>query len=88
MAENADDASEPEVIENENTFVTETPVDLYAPVFLAFTSNPQTELGEEFDIHKFVGYADDADRDVTLENYSNLVSVGKYSFMSLYKPRS
>ena len=27
-------------------------------------------------------------RDVTLENYSNLVSVGKYSFMSLYKPRS
>ena len=27
-------------------------------------------------------------RDVTLENYSNPVSVGKYSFMSLYKPRS
>lgn len=27
-------------------------------------------------------------RDVTLENYSNLVAIGKYSLMSLYEPRS
>lgn len=27
-------------------------------------------------------------RDVTLENYSNLVAIGKYSLVSLYEPRS
>ena len=41
--------------------------DKNAPVFLAFDSAPQVEVGKEFDIHKFVGYADDVDRDVKMD---------------------
>ena len=51
--ENFDEPSESEAVIYENTYETETPVDLYAPVFLSFTANPQTKLGEEFNIHKF-----------------------------------
>ena len=43
------------------------PNDRQAPVFLAFDASPQVEVGKEFDIHKFMGYADDVDRDVTME---------------------
>ena len=47
---------------------TETVIeDHQAPVFLAFDSAPQVEVGKEFDIHKFMGYADDVDRDVAME---------------------
>ena len=43
------------------------PNDRQAPVFLAFDASPQVEVGKEFDIHKFMGYADDYDRDVAME---------------------
>ena len=41
--------------------------DVDAPMFLVFNGSPSLKPGEEFDIHKYIGYADDVDRDVTLE---------------------
>ncbi len=41
--------------------------DKTAPVFLSFTKNVYIKKGEEFDIHKYIGYADDIDRDVELK---------------------
>ena len=41
--------------------------DQYAPVFLAFTANPQIKVGNEFNVHKYIGYGDDVDRDVEME---------------------
>ena len=38
-----------------------------APFFMIFNSSPVSPLGEVFDIHKYVGYADDADRNVDLK---------------------
>ena len=44
-----------------------TLVDRAAPVFLAFTASPQIKVGNEFNVHKYVGYADDVDRNVDIE---------------------
>lgn len=41
--------------------------DQHAPVFLAFTSSPQIKVGSTFNIHKYIGYADDVDRNVDME---------------------
>ena len=42
-------------------------VDQKAPVFLVFNSAPEVKVGADFDIHKYVGYADDVDRDVAID---------------------
>ena len=42
-------------------------VDQKAPVFLVFNSAPEIKVGAEFDVHKYVGYADDVDRDVAID---------------------
>ena len=54
--------------------------DLYAPAFLSFTNAPMIKAGDAFDIHKFVGYADDVDRDVEIAINGNIDvnTVGKY----------
>jgi GH25 family lysozyme M1 (1,4-beta-N-acetylmuramidase) len=41
-------------------------VDRYAPVFLT-VKNATIKVGGTFDIHKYIGYADDVDRNVTME---------------------
>ncbi|MBO7357596.1 MAG: hypothetical protein J6U37_03620 [Lachnospiraceae bacterium] len=41
--------------------------DLKAPVFLYFRGSPEIKLGNSFDIHKYIGYGDDVDRDVDLK---------------------
>ncbi|MBR6325924.1 MAG: glycoside hydrolase family 25 [Lachnospiraceae bacterium] len=43
------------------------PEDTQAPVFLSFSSSPEVKLGKAFDIHNYIGYGDDADRNVDLE---------------------
>ena len=40
--------------------------DTEAPIFLIFYSKPEILIGESFDIHKYVGYGDDMDRDVDI----------------------
>ena len=41
-------------------------VDRNAPIFIYYRANPTLKVGDEFDIHKYIGYADDVDRDVEL----------------------
>ena len=36
------------------------------PIFLIFRSSPTIEVGDTFDIHEFIGYGDNIDRDVDL----------------------
>ena len=43
------------------------PEDTRAPFFLSFNGNPMIKTGDAFDIHKYIGYADDVDRHVDLE---------------------
>ena len=43
------------------------PEDTQAPVFLSFSSSPEIKQGKAFDIHNYIGYGDDADRNVDLE---------------------
>ncbi|MCR5250427.1 MAG: hypothetical protein K6E50_07465 [Lachnospiraceae bacterium] len=50
-----------------NTDQEALPEDLRAPFFLSFNGNPVIKLGDAFDVHKYVGYADDSDRHVDLE---------------------
>ena len=45
----------------------EKPADQSAPLILDINKDPQVKLGDDFDIHKYIGYADDADRFVDLE---------------------
>ena len=40
--------------------------DKEAPVFLTFTKDVNIKVGDNFDIHKYIGYADDIDREVEL----------------------
>ena len=40
--------------------------DTKAPVFLYYRGTPSIKVGNDFDIHRFIGYADDVDRDVDL----------------------
>lgn len=56
-------------------------VDQKAPVFLVFNSAPEVKVGADFDIHKYVGYADDVDRDVTIDvsGSVNTSKTGTYS---------
>ena len=56
--------------------------DKSAPVFLYFQSSPQVKIGSTFDVHKYVGYADDLDRDVDLE-VSGTVDTSKEGTYSL-----
>ncbi len=37
------------------------------PVFLYYRGTPQIKVGGSFDIHKYIGYGDDVDRDVDLK---------------------
>ncbi len=41
-------------------------VDESAPVFLYWRGTPTLKVGDTFDVHKYIGYADDMDRDVDL----------------------
>ena len=41
--------------------------DRSAPLMLDINKDPQVAIGDTFDIHKFIGYADDVDRSVDLE---------------------
>lgn len=43
-----------------------------APFFMIFNASPTAPLGEVFDIHKYVGYADDVDRDVDIKVDGNI----------------
>ena len=57
-------------------------VDQKAPVFLVFNSAPEVKVGADFDIHKYVGYADDVDRDVAID-VSGSVDTSKTGTYSL-----
>ena len=54
--------------------------DTSAPCFLSFTNSPIIKAGDVFDIHKFIGYADDVDRDVqiTINGEIDSSTIGKY----------
>ena len=41
--------------------------DRSAPLILDINKDPQVAIGDTFDIHKFIGYADDVDRSVDIE---------------------
>jgi len=75
-------APETEVKETEP--VPEAPKQVYedtqAPIFLTFSGSPQVKVGDAFDIHKFVGYADDVDRevDITINGTVDTSVVGAY----------
>ena len=69
--------------EDENSKEPETqadPEDKSAPCFLSFTNTPIIKAGDTFDIHKFIGYADDTDRDVqiAINGEVDVNTVGKY----------
>ncbi|SNU09544.1 Glycosyl hydrolases family 25 [Lachnospiraceae bacterium] len=55
--------------------------DTKAPVFLINTKSVSIPRGTEFDVHSFVGYGDDVDRDVelTIDGTVNTSEVGRYS---------
>ncbi len=67
----SDNEAEPE--EEEPTPEPEAPVeaglpeDTQPPIFLSFNGSPTIKMGNAFDIHKYIGYADDVDRHVDLE---------------------
>ena len=54
--------------------------DTKAPFFLVYNGSPTIKLGDTFDIHKYMGYADDVDRHVDLEvsGEVNTAVVGTY----------
>ena len=65
------EAKEPEPVKEpepkpEEKPVEDNPEDTKAPVFLYYKSSPRINLGDTFDVHKFIGYADDVDRNVDL----------------------
>ena len=81
--------NEPEVVEEPPAPVEEAPKeepvqetyqDTQAPIFLTFSGSPQIKVGEAFDIHKYVGYADDVDRqvDITINGTVDTSVVGTY----------
>ncbi|MBR6478325.1 MAG: DUF5011 domain-containing protein [Lachnospiraceae bacterium] len=47
-------------------------VDRYAPVFLSFQATAVVKVGETFDVHKYVGYGDDVDRNVEITVTGNV----------------
>ena len=73
--------SENEAAEEEpEPAVPETP-DTKAPFFLVYNGSPTIKVGDTFDIHKYMGYADDVDRHVDLEvsGEVNTAEVGTYA---------
>ena len=44
----------------------QTGEDTKAPVFLYYRANPKIKQGDTFNVHSFIGYADDVDRNVDL----------------------
>lgn len=60
--------------------VAEAIADTMAPIFLTFSGSPQVKVGDAFDIHKYVGYADDVDRevDITINGTVDTATVGAY----------
>ena len=53
--------------------------DKAAPRFLSFTNEVYLKAGEDFDIHRYIGYADDIDRDVELSfDEFDTKEVGRY----------
>ncbi len=79
-AENTDDSKENNSEENATDNTEENPEDTSAPCFLSFTNSPIIKAGDVFDIHKFIGYADDVDRDVqiTINGEIDSSTIGKY----------
>ena len=67
-------APEPEP-EPEKKTVEDIPEDTKAPVFLYYKATPKLYQGDSFDVHKFIGYADDVDRNVDL-NVEGSVDTG------------
>ena len=70
VSENALTAARESISDNASvTNDTPEPVpakDTCAPVFLSFNAAPVIGLGDDFDIHKYIGYGDDTDRLVEL----------------------
>ncbi|MBP5660993.1 MAG: DUF5011 domain-containing protein [Lachnospiraceae bacterium] len=54
--------------------------DKKAPVFLYYKGSPKLNVGDTFDVHKFIGYADDVDRnlDLTVEGSVDTSTLGTY----------
>lgn len=54
--------------------------DKKAPVFLYYKGSPKLNIGDTFDVHKFIGYADDVDRnlDLTVEGSVDTSTLGTY----------
>ena len=85
-----EEASKEETTEKENTPEEDTvndepekqpdPEDKSAPCFLSFTNTPIIKAGDAFDVHKYIGYADDVDRDVqiAINGEVDVNTVGKY----------
>ncbi|MBO4592396.1 MAG: hypothetical protein J5684_07565 [Eubacterium sp.] len=50
------------------------------PKFLTFTRNPKINIGNEFDVHNFMGYGDNLDRDVqmTITGTVDTSTLGSY----------
>lgn len=66
--ENSADAGNANTISNVDATVPESGmVDKSAPKFLISTKSIYVDMGTEFNIHDYVGYADDVDRDVDLK---------------------
>ena len=60
--EETEPEAEPEPVAQEGL-----PEDTQPPLFLSFNGSPMLKTGSVFDIHKYIGYADDVDRHVDLE---------------------
>ncbi|MCR4585639.1 MAG: hypothetical protein K5686_07935 [Lachnospiraceae bacterium] len=80
-AEIKEESAESEEPAAEETVLEESvPEDKSAPCFLSFTAAPLIKAGEAFDIHRYVGYADDVDREVqiAINGEVDVNTVGKY----------
>ena len=61
------DNSEPTSVYDEPESKDTSHTDQSAPLILDINKDPQVAIGDTFDIHKFIGYADDVDRSVDIE---------------------
>ncbi|MBR5421848.1 MAG: hypothetical protein IK115_11945 [Lachnospiraceae bacterium] len=60
-------APEEEAPEEEEPVDEDLPADTAAPIVLAVNAAPTIKIGDTFDVHKYIGYADDVDRHVEME---------------------
>ncbi|MCR5119688.1 MAG: hypothetical protein K6B44_08740 [Lachnospiraceae bacterium] len=79
-ADGSESPPEENATDNTNEDSANDPADTSAPCFLSFTNSPIIKAGDVFDIHKFIGYADDVDRDVqiTINGEIDSSTIGKY----------